>query len=413
MNECHVQLRSHLVRVSCLSIRFDPFSASHFGGTNRPPQPLQGRQIIHRCPFQSAENNTQASTSSFAAGGEVLDDPLGPPIQAFKRACLRIGFGNQSNCVAIQFQPWLALLWPFFILAISIVVHFLRSRFLPAIPFTCVMFLVGTIQGIATSYGYQSNDMLTQSTLMWENINPELLFMVFLPGLIFGDAYNLDIHLLKDSLWQCIIMAFPMVLLGTFLFGLIGVYVLPYGWDLNLSLTFGAILSATDPVAVAALLSEVGAPPRLKALISGESLLNDGSAMVFYRIFSQLWFFSLNIPGLGIEIGVAEGFAIFFRMSLGAAAIGLAFGLALVLILHLLDQRFSHEESVVQVTAILAVAYLCYFVADAVALTSGVIACVACGVIVKLLGQQRLNNKQTMKIFWELLEHLVSFISFG
>ena len=95
-------------------------------------------------------------------------------------------------------------------------------------------------------------------------------------------------------------------------------------------------------------------------------------------------------------------------MSLGAAVIGTAFGVALIMILHFLDQRFSHEESTVQVIAILAIAYLCYFVADAVALTSGVIASVACGVVVKLFGAQRLNNKETMTTFWELLEHIVS-----
>eukprot|EP00957_Ditylum_brightwellii_P114693 8745990-Ditylum_brightwellii.AAC.1 len=90
-------------------------------------------------------------------------------------------------------------------------------------------------------------------------------------------------------------MAFPLVLAGTALLGLVAYYILPYGWSFSLSMTFGAILSATDPVAVSALLNEVGAPPRLKMHISGESLLNDGSAM----------------------------------MSLGAVAIGLAFGFML------------------------------------------------------------------------------------
>lgn len=63
-------------------------------------------------------------------------------------------------------------------------------------------------------------------------------------------------------------------------------------------MTFGSILSATDPAAVAALLKEVGAPPRLKMHISGESMLNDGSAVVFYTIFSNIW-----LSGLGIGLG--------------------------------------------------------------------------------------------------------------
>ena len=61
-------------------------------------------------------------------------------------------------------------------------------------------------------------------------------------------------------------------------------------------MTFGAILSATDPVAVAVLLEAVGAPPRLKVHIAGEALLNDGAAIVFFDIFSEADQLSLNPP---------------------------------------------------------------------------------------------------------------------
>ena len=64
-----------------------------------------------------------------------------------------------------------------------------------------------------------------------------------------------------------------MVLAGTCLTALVGYYIFPFGWSFNLAMTFGSILSATDPVAVSALLEEVGAPPRLKIHISGESEL--------------------------------------------------------------------------------------------------------------------------------------------
>ena len=64
-----------------------------------------------------------------------------------------------------------------------------------------------------------------------------------------------------------------MVLAGTALTALVAYYVLPYNWSFNLAMTFGSILAATDPVAVASLLNEVGAPPRLKMHIAGESML--------------------------------------------------------------------------------------------------------------------------------------------
>ena len=93
-----------------------------------------------------------------------------------------------------------------------------------------------------------------------------------------------------------------MVLCGTALTACVAKF-FPGSWSWNLCMTFGAILSGTDPVAVAGLLNALGAPPRLKMHISGESLLNDGSAMVFYNIFSQRYFFELQIPGFGKDIG--------------------------------------------------------------------------------------------------------------
>ena len=129
-------------------------------------------------------------------------------------------------------------------------------------------------------------------------------------------------------------------------------------------MTFGSILSATDPVAVAALLEEVGAPPRLKVHIGGEALLNDGAAIVFFTIFAERYFNELGKEDFGEEVDWGRGFELFFRMSLGGVAIGLGFGLGILAILWLLDRRFSREENIVEVTATAAIAYLGYYVAE-------------------------------------------------
>jgi NhaP-type Na+/H+ or K+/H+ antiporter len=121
------------------------------------------------------------------------------------------------------------------------------------------------------------DDQLTQSVAMWMEISHRVLFYTFLPGLLFKDALEINFHLFVNSFWQIMYLAFPMVLAGTYLTALVGVYVFPYGWTMNLSLTFGSILAATDPVAVCVLLNEVCAPPRLRIHIAGEALWNDGS----------------------------------------------------------------------------------------------------------------------------------------
>ena len=208
-------------------------------------------------------------------------------------------------------------------------------------------------------------------------------------------------------------MAFPMVLAGTSLVACFGAYfVFPYGWSFNLAMTFGAILSATDPVAVSALLNEVGAPPRLKVLISGESLLNDGSAIVFFTIFSERYLHELGVSGVGESIDWGRGIAIFFQMSLGGAAIGLTFGIGLLLILFLLNRRLNVEENVLQITATITVAYLTYYTAEMVAHTSGVIATVVCGVITKQFGGTMINDRKMMESFWVLVEHLLNTLLF-
>ena len=84
-------------------------------------------------------------------------------------------------------------------------------------------------------------------------------------------------------------------------------------------------------------------------LISLAGLLNDGSAMVFYTIFSALFLSELGIPGVGETISTGQGFALFFRMSFGGAAIGMVFSVGLVLTLYLLNRRLTGAENVVQV----------------------------------------------------------------
>ena len=71
---------------------------------------------------------------------------------------------------------------------------------------------------------------------------------------------------------------------------------------------------------------------------SGESLLNDGSAIVFFTIFKNIFLYEQGIHG-GKDYSIGEGIEIFAKMSLGAVAIGIAFGLGLVAVLFLLNRR--------------------------------------------------------------------------
>ena len=146
--------------------------------------------------------------------------------------------------------------------------------------------------------------------------------------------------------------------------------------------------------------------------ISGESLLNDGSVVVLYNIFSALFFNELGIDGFGQQFSVAEGFAYFFRLSLGGCCIGLAFGLATVFMLKMLNRRLSEEENVVQVVLTVSSAYLCYFTSEILCTCSGIMATIACGISVKVLGETFINDYNLTLHFWQVTAELLNTLLF-
>ncbi|KAG7342271.1 cyclic nucleotide-binding protein [Nitzschia inconspicua] len=343
--------------------------------------------LLARCSFAEQEEETHSSGNSTEAAEE----------------------GNYHE---EEIEPAEAVLYPSFILTLGIFIFYLLSRYLHFLPYTAIMFILGTLIGLGVSLGVRDSH-IHRTVVDWQNINSEVLLLVFLPGLIFKDALGQNVHLFWTALGQMLIFAFPLVLAGTVLTALVGFYVFPYGWSFNMAMTFGSILSATDPVAVAALLEEVGAPPRLKTHIAGESLLNDGSAIVFFAIFSEKFYHELGIPGFGEDVDFAEGVKLFCQKAIGGTAFGVIFGLAILYVLYILDRRFSKEENVVQVTAVVSMAYLNYYVADFIAKTSGVIATVVAGLIVRFAARASINDIHLMDDFFVLLEHILNTILFS
>ena len=117
-------------------------------------------------------------------------------------------------------------------------------------------------------------------------MNPHLLLYVFLPILIFESAFNVELHTLEREIWQVLMLAVPGVALGCGLTAAVTMAIFGDTFTWPAALMFGAILSATDPVAVVALLKELGVNKRLGVLLEGESLLNDGTAPAFFSCVS-------------------------------------------------------------------------------------------------------------------------------
>ena len=230
----------------------------------------------------------------------------------------------------------------------------------------------------------------------WTNIEPHLLLYVFLPPLIFGEAMSLNYYNAKGALSQALIMAGPGVVIGATLLGAIAKYMLHYNWSWNLAMIFGSIMACTDPVAVVALLKSAGASPKLTIIIVGESLLNDGTAMVMFNIFNNCF--------NGQTYTIAQIVSYFFSACLGAAVFGAVMGYCAIRWLRRTNRPLSQVDVLVQIAITLCCAYTTFFVAENTLGISGVLACVGAGAVICWLGPPIILNHETMHHVWGMIE---------
>ena len=227
------------------------------------------------------------------------------------------------------------------------------------------------------------------------HLTRELLFAVFLPGLLFEAAYHLEIRELRENSWTISALAVPGVVAAVALTAAFVVMASRLGagtpLDWTTGLLFGAVIAATDPVAVTALFRELRAPRRLHVLVESESLLNDGSSIVFLALLLE--FLSGASPTL---TSLAGGF---LRIALGGAAIGIAIGWGVA---HL---RTRVEDATIEITLTTIAAYGSFVAAESLQ-CSGVIATVAAGVLCGHSGRHHAltaGSRAAVKGFWEWL----------
>jgi len=340
---------------------------------------------------------------SQAFGNDLLGDSLEPTEHGMgdKKSDHQHGEGHAAH-------GYLALLVMFACLCIGSLKLWFLERFAPQVPYTCVLFVGGFIVAVLdhlrpeTNYFYWSN--WHHSINMWQGINPHLLFFTFLPALLFGEAMTLNVQLVKKCFAQIFILACPGVLLGTVLTAVVGKYVLPYNWDWPIAMVFGSILSATDPVAVVALFNTLGVSPRLTMLISGESLLNDGTAMVLFALFLKI--------SAGAEVSPLNIIEYFTHMTLTAVILGAAVGMTTVYLVGRCAEENYHSDSMIQVVFAICCGYLTFFFAESELSTSGVLATVAAGVVFANSAWPRIVSRETMYTIWEAIEFIGNTLIF-
>ena len=279
---------------------------------------------------------------------------------------------------------------------------------LDQVPYTVALFLEGILVAWVDHKSRHGLGIFSESLRMWLNIDPHVMLYAFLPLLLFGDAMSLNIHHLRQKIGQCLLLAVPGVLFGTAALGYLAQALFP-AWNANLAFTFGAITAATDPVAVVALLKDLGASPGLTMIITGESLMNDGTAMVVYQVFL--------LTALGHK-DAPEGFVgallLFVKMAFGGVALGMVFGGVALGLLSLVHQRgvSAHSGTTWQFSITLIVAYISFFVGEQVLKVSGVLCTVTAALMIAMYGNPLFGDHEAMHRVWHTLEFIGNTVIF-
>ena len=270
--------------------------------------------------------------------------------------------------------------------AVAIAVRGLR------VPYTVALVLVGLALG---AFHLVAPPNLTQ----------ELLFTFFLPGLLFEAAFHLHLDAFQRVWKSAVGLAVPGVLIGMTLTALLVIaagrlFGFAQGLDLRLALVFGALVAATDPVAVTALFKELHAPRRLAALVETESLFNDGTGVVFLAIIlSYAMGVTSSVLDVSLQFAVLVG---------GGVVVGLLVGWIISMIIHRVN------EPVIEIGLTVIAAYGSFVLADRLG-ASGVLATVAAGMMCGRHGRDlgmHEASRAAARSFWEYIAFALNSIVF-
>ncbi len=251
------------------------------------------------------------------------------------------------------------------------------------IPYTVALVLAGLL-------------ITFQSSIKFE-LTPELILALFVTPLIFEAAFHLNIQELRRNLPAILLLAVPGVVLTMLIVG--GMLLFSIKLSLPIALLFGALISATDPVAVVALFKTLGVPKRLTVLIEGESLFNDGTAIVLFNLMLAVV--------LTNKVNLISSLGQFFIVSIGGILVGLVLGWLVAQIISRVDNYL------IETTLTTVLAFGSYLLADRLGV-SGILAVLTAGLVNGNIGQQGMSPTSRIVIFnfWEYVAFLTNSMLF-
>lgn len=271
-----------------------------------------------------------------------------------------------------------------FILAVMIGLSAIADKI--KIPYPVLLIIVGIAIGFIPS-------------LPSIDLNPEIIFLIFLPPLLYDAAFNISFKEFKTNISTISTLAITLVFLTAIGIAVVAHYMIP-GMTWPLSFVLGAILSATDAVAAMSITKGLGLSHKTNTILEGESLINDASALVAYRF----------------SVAAVTGTAfVFWKASLEFAILmagGFAVGMAMGTILSFIIKRI-HGNSLATISLMLLMPFVTYLIAENIHV-SGVIAVVTLGLIISRFSNKifPVQLKNQSKNIWDIIIFLLNGLIF-
>ncbi|CAN5621264.1 Na+/H+ antiporter [soil metagenome] len=254
------------------------------------------------------------------------------------------------------------------------------------LPYSIALVIVGLICGVC-------------HLLPTVELTPDLILLIFLPAVLFEASWNIQISELKETWVPITVLATLGVVINT----LVVAYGMHYIANVALgpALLFGAMIAATDPISVLALFRKLGMDSHLTMLLEGESLFNDGTAVVAFKLV-------LAVVLSGTAFSIPQTIGSFMLVVFGGTAVGAVLGYAASRLTRLFD------DHLLEITLTTILAYGSYLLADELHV-SAVLSVVAAGVVIGNYGSRTSmspGTRMAVNAFWEYFAFLVNSLIF-
>ncbi|MDO9709584.1 Na+/H+ antiporter [Paracraurococcus lichenis] len=230
-------------------------------------------------------------------------------------------------------------------------------------------------------------------------LDPDLALALFLPPLLQASAWRTDWRAFRDNLRPILALALGAVLFTAFCVAWAAKLLLPdLPWSVAIAL--GAIVAPPDAVAAEAVLQRLRLPRRIVTVLQGESLVNDASALVLYKL-------AVAAAVADTAVMPAEGAVTFLVLGLGGIAVGWAVGRLAIEAFRRLD------DPLLEVTTSFLAGYAAYLAGEAVGV-SGVLAVVTGGLLMGQAQHTLLSSRSRLgaRAVWGFVEFLLNSLVF-